>query len=313
MSDEAFDSPLSSAPLPPEPFKSGRFKSGRLPDGLVLVSTPIGNLADLTPRAAACLSAADLILCEDTRTTARLLSAWGISARTEALHDHNERQRIPAVLDMLARGRRVALVSDAGTPLVSDPGFRLVREAIAHGLPISATPGPNAAIMALTVSGLPPHPFLFGGFPPSRSNARRAAFSTLRAAEQSGFSATMIWYEAPHRLTQTLDDLIAVFGPTRHGAVARELTKRFEEVVRGTLVEVRTHYHEHPARGELTVLLGPPCEEDVTTDDLDAQLREALRTLSVKDAAALVAAAISLPRRTVYARALTLASKDESV
>lgn len=314
MSDQASASSSLSAPGT-EPASSTLpvarpFPSGPLPAGLVLVSTPIGNLADLTPRAAACLSEADLVLCEDTRVTARLFTAWGISSRMEALHEHNERHRIGGLLDLLRQGRRIALVSDAGTPLLSDPGFRLVRAAIAEGLPVSAAPGANAAITALTLSGLPPHPFLFMGFPPPRSAARRAAFGQLHAAEQAGLSATLIWHEAPHRLTETLGDLLVVFGATREAAVARELTKRFEEVRRGNLEALSAHYAQAQARGEITVLIGPAEAERTGADDLDRQLHQALLTHSVKDAAALVAGAANLPKRTVYARALQLAKSS---
>ncbi len=299
MSDQASD-------CPPPASGTRSVPAGPLPAGLVLVSTPIGNLADLTPRAAACLAQADLVLCEDTRVTGKLLSAWGISSRTEALHDHNERERIPALLELLEQGQRIALASDAGTPLVSDPGFRLVRAAIARGLPVSAAPGANAAIMALTLSGLPPHPFLFAGFAPPRSAARRASFATLRAAEQSGLSATLIWHEAPHRLMEMLEDLAAVFGTTREGAVARELTKRFEEVRRGNLSQLAAHYASIPPRGEITVVLGPGHGAQTSQEELDTQLVDAMAGHSLKDAVALVAASATLPKRTVYARAIQL-------
>ena len=220
-----------------------------IPPGLLLVATPIGNLADMSPRALDALRRADLVLCEDTRTTARLLTHHGIAARTSPLHDHNEEGRIPALLDMLRGGSRVALVSDAGTPLVSDPGFRLVRAAVAAGVTVSALPGPNAAVTALVLSGLPPQPFLFLGFPPPRSAARLAAFGRLRAAERAGLSATLLWHEAPHRLAESLADLATQFGD-RPAAVARELTKRFEEVRRGPLPELAVHYAAAPARGE---------------------------------------------------------------
>jgi 16S rRNA (cytidine1402-2'-O)-methyltransferase len=271
--------------------------------GLVLVSTPIGNLGDMTPRARATLEAADLVLAEDTRHTARLLSALGVSAKLQALHDHNEEARIPALLALLRDGRRIALVSDAGTPLVSDPGYRLVRAAIAAGLPVGAAPGANAAVTALVLSGLPPQPFLFLGFPPPREAARRAAFGQLRAAERAGLSATLIWHEAPHRLVETLVDITAAFGD-RPAAVARELTKRFEEVRRGTARELAAHFTATAPRGEITLLLGPPDSDD--PEDLDGRLIEALVTHSVKDAAVLVAGATGLPRKLVYARALAL-------
>ena len=277
--------------------------------GLVLVSTPIGNLGDMSPRARALLAAADLVLCEDTRHTAHLLSALGLRARTEPLHEHNEDDRIAPVLARLREGQTVALVSDAGMPLLSDPGYRLVRAAIAAGLPVGAVPGPNAALTALVLSGLPPLPVLLLGFPPPRPGARRTAFGALRAAEHAGLAATLVWYEAPHRLAATLADLAAAFGD-RPAAVARELTKRFEEVRRGRLPELAAVYAAEPARGEVTVLVGPPDAADAAAqdaEDLDARLRAALSANSVKDAAALVAAATGLPRKLVYGRALELA------
>jgi 16S rRNA (cytidine1402-2'-O)-methyltransferase len=296
MPDEA------CADFPPQ--EAGPETTGATPHpGLVLVSTPIGNLGDMTPRARAALEGADLVLAEDTRHTARLLAALGISARLQALHDHNEDARIPGLLDLLRQGRRIALVSDAGTPLVSDPGYRLVRAAIAAGLPVGAAPGANAAVTALVLSGLPPQPFLFLGFPPPRAAARRAAFGQLRAAERAGLAATLIWHEAPHRLVETLEDVGTAFGD-RAAAVARELTKRFEEVRRGTPGELAAHFTAVAPRGEITLLLGPPESDD--PEDLDGRLAEALAGNSVKDAAALVAAATGLPRKLVYARALAL-------
>ena len=276
------------------------------PGGLVLVSTPIGNLGDLTPRAREALRAADLILCEDTRHTARLLAAIGVRAKLQPLHEHNEDASIPAVLEMLRRGRRVALVSDAGVPLVSDPGYRLVRAAIAEGVTVGAVPGPNAGITALVVSGLPPLPFLLLGFPPPRQAARRAGLGSIRAAERAGLSATLIWYEAPHRLAETLADMVDAFGG-RAAVVARELTKRFEEVRRGPLTELAAHYAANTARGEITIVVGPPEQDD--PEDLDGRLLSALSTNSLKDAAALVATATGLPRKLVYARALALSAR----
>lgn len=273
------------------------------PRGLVLVSTPIGNLGDVSVRARQILAAASQILCEDTRRTARLLSSLGIRARTAPLHEHNEDAQIGPTLAALRAGRLVALVSDAGTPLLSDPGFRLVRAAIAEGLPVSAVPGPNAALTALVLSGLPPAPFLFCGFPPPRQSARRASFGVIRAAERLGLAATLIWHEAPHRLAAMLSDLAAIFG-SRQAAVARELTKRFEDVHRGPLPELAAFFATHPPRGEITVVVAPSEHEE--PEELDQRLRAALRTHSVKDAAALVAAATGLPRKVVYARALEL-------
>lgn len=259
----------------------------------------------MTVRAVAALKAADLVLCEDTRTTARLLRHFGISARTAPLHEHNEDARIASVLEMLRAGRSVALVSDAGTPLVSDPGYRLVRAAIAEGLPVGGLPGANAAVLALILSGLPPHPFVFMGFPPPKGAARRAAFNALRAAERAGLSATQVWYEAPHRLAEMLGDAALVFGP-REAAVGRELTKRFEEVRRGGLDVLAGHYAGHAARGELTVVIGPAPAEMEEADDLDSRLRAAMEGRSLKEAVAVVTAETGLPRKQVYARALAL-------
>lgn len=278
------------------------------PSGLVLVSTPIGNLGDLSPRGRDALAGADLVLCEDTRHTARLMTAIGARTRLAPLHEHNEDARIPIVLNALREGKRVALVSDAGTPLVSDPGFRLVRAAIAEGLPVTAIPGPNAALAALVLSGLPPLPFLALGFPPPRSSARRSAFAGLRAAERAGLRATLIWHEAPHRMAETLVDLEAIFGP-RPAVVARELTKRFEEVRRASLPDLARHYAGAAPRGEITILIGPPEAEAADANALDAQLRAALASNSLKDAAALVATATGLPRKVVYARALEIAAE----
>lgn len=256
-------------------------------------------------RAVAALKAADLILCEDTRVTARLLTHIGVSVRTQPLHEHNEDARIEAVLGMIRGDKRVALVSDAGTPLVSDPGFRLVRAAIAAGVRVDALPGANAAVLALTLSGLPPHPFLFMGFAAPKQGARLAGFAALRAAERAGLSATLIYYEAPHRAAEMLADAAQALGP-REAAVARELTKRFEEVRRGTLPELAAHYATHQARGEITVVIGPAPEEPADVDDLDARLRAALEGRSLKQAVAEVTAATGLPRKQVYARALAL-------
>jgi 16S rRNA (cytidine1402-2'-O)-methyltransferase len=272
----------------------------------VLVSTPIGNLNDLSPRARDTLRSADLILCEDTRHTATLLAAIGAKVKLRPLHEHNENASIPAVLGLLRQGKGIALVSDAGVPLVSDPGYRLVRAAIAEGLPVGAVPGPNAGIAALVLSGLPPLPCLMLGFPPPRQAARLASFGNIRAAERAGLSATLIWYEAPHRLAETLADMAEAFGP-RSAAVARELTKHFEEVRRGSLTDLAAHYAASEARGEITIVVGPPEEAD--PEDLDGQLRAALAMHSVKDAAALVATATGLPRRLVYARALALSQE----
>ena len=305
MSDAASD-PASYASLDSTAGQDGT------PPGLVLVPTPIGNLGDMTERSRAALRQADVILCEDTRVTARLLGAFGISGRLQPLHEHNEDARIARVLELLREGRHVALVSDAGMPLLSDPGYRLVRAAIAEGLPVGGLPGANAATLALVLSGLPPHPYLFAGFPPPRAAARRASFATLRAAEQAGLRATLVWHEAPHRLAKTLDDLLAVLGD-RPAAVARELTKLYEEVRREPLAALAAHYRAAgPPKGEIVILVAPPASNTGATLDeaaLDKSLRAALATMSVKDASAAVAAATGQPRRLVYQRALALAGR----
>ena len=246
-----------------------------------------------------------MILCEDTRTSTTLLRAHGIATRTQALHEHNEQARTEALVESMCQGTRYALISDAGTPLVSDPGYRLVRAAIAAGLAVSGIPGPNAALLALTLSGLPPHPFMFTGFLPPKSAARRAALEKLRGAELAGLSVTHIFYEAPHRLAGFLEDAAATLGP-RPAAVCRELTKRFEEARRGGLDELSAYYAAHEARGEICIVIGPAEAETATAESLDDALRAALAQMSVKDAASAVAMALGLPKKQVYARALEL-------
>jgi len=276
--------------------------------GLTLVATPIGNMGDLSPRALAALKAADAVLCEDSRNTGAMPARLGITARLIPLHDHNEANELPRILEMLQQGLKLALASDAGTPLMSDPGFRLVRAVIAEALPISAIPGPNAAVMALILSGLPPEPFLFQGFLPPRQAARVAALTRLKALEQAGLAASVIFYEAPHRLAESLADMAAGFGAERPAAVAREMTKRFEEVRRGSLADLAAHYASAEARGEICIVVGPAAAEAVVGDaEVTAQLRTALAGgLSVKDAAEAVARATGRKRRDIYREALAL-------
>jgi 16S rRNA (cytidine1402-2'-O)-methyltransferase len=282
----------------PEPFR-----------GLTLVATPIGHLGDLSPRAIAALRAADLVLCEDSRVSAPMLARHGIAAPLVPLHEHNEEREVPRLLARLSEGARIALISDAGTPLVSDPGYRLTRAAIAAGLPVSAVPGPSAPVMALTLSGLPPHPFLFLGFLPPKEAARAAALAKLRAAEAAGLSATLVLFEAPHRLAELLAAAAAAFGP-RPAAVARELTKRFVEVRRGPLDVLAAHYATEPARGEIVVVIGPAAEERASEAEVDGLIAAALGAgRSLRDAAAEVAAATGRPRREIYARALEIGAR----
>ena len=279
------------------------------PPGLVLVATPIGNLGDLSPRALAALKEADAILCEDSRVTGALLARHGIAATMIPLHDHNAAAQAPRLVERMKAGLRCALVSDAGMPLVSDPGYRLVRAAIEAGIGVSAIPGPNAAVTALALSGLPPHPFLFLGFLPARGGPRAAEIARLRQVEGAGLSATLVLYEAPHRLAEALAALAEGLGPDRPAAVARELTKRFEEVRRGSLGALAAHYATAEARGEICLVIGPAPEDTAASEDeVTAQLRAALAAgLSLRDAAASVAEATGRKRREVYRLALDLA------
>ena len=274
----------------------------------MLVSTPIGNLKDFSPRAQEALTAADAILCEDTRTSSILLRTYDIRTKLIALHEHNEEARIPQLLAAMQEGAHYALISDAGTPLVSDPGYRLVRAAIEAGLSISGIPGPNAAVLALTLSGLPPQPFLFVGFLPPKTGPRRATLERLRNAEAAGLSATLVFYEAPHRLVETLTDAAEIFGP-RPAAVCRELSKHYEDVRRETLPALATHYGTETPRGEITLVIGPATAEPATAQTLDQALELALGQMSLKDAAAVVATATGLPKKQIYARALELGRK----
>lgn len=271
------------------------------------MATPIGNLGDVTLRALRCLREADVIACEDTRVTAKLLSAHAIITPTVAYHEHNAAQMRPKLIKRIKCGAAVALISDAGTPLISDPGYKLAQAAIAEGLHVSALPGPSAPLAALLVSGLPCDRFLFAGFLPPKQAARRAAL-----AELASVRATLIFFEAPGRLAACLADLAATLGP-RPAAVVRELTKRFEEVRRGDLEILAGQYAASgKPKGEIVVVVGPPLPGAARdrAEALDDRLRAALKTLSLRDAAATVAAASGLPKREVYARALQIASEE---
>jgi 16S rRNA (cytidine1402-2'-O)-methyltransferase len=273
-----------------------------LAPGLHIVATPIGNMRDITLRALDVLHAADLIACEDTRVFAKLASTYGIAAPTVAYSDATQDTAEPRIVRALAAGKRVALVSDAGMPLISDPGYRLVRAAIAGGHVVTSAPGASAVPMALALSGLPTDRFFFGGFLPAKEGERRRAI-----AAAASVPATLVFFEAPHRLVDSLVDLADLLGP-RPAAIARELTKLFEEVRRGPLTELAEHYARHPdVKGEIAVVIGPPGESEApAAERLDEALRSAMAGASVKDAAAEVAARYGLRRRDVYARALEL-------
>lgn len=269
---------------------------------LGLVATPIGNLGDLSTRAADYLKTVDAIACEDSRITIRLLQHLGLKKPLLSYHDHNADEMRPRLLERVQRGEKIALVSDAGTPLISDPGFKLVREAAALGLKVTALPGPSAPIMALILSGLPTDRFLFLGFLSAKSAAKRTELE-----EVANLRASLILFETAPRLVAALDDLKAVLG-NRPAAVARELTKMFEEVRRGSLAELLDHYREAgPPKGEIVIVIGPPLPAaGPVAADLDLALSKALASMRVKEAAEAVAAATGLPRRQVYQRALEL-------
>ncbi|WP_142849058.1 16S rRNA (cytidine(1402)-2'-O)-methyltransferase [Telmatospirillum sp. J64-1] len=295
----------SDTTVPGEAQSNGGTAGSKPAAGLYLVATPIGNIRDITLRALDVLAGADLVACEDTRVTAKLLGLLGLKAPLFAYHDHNADRAGPALLEKLRAGLAVALVSDAGTPLVSDPGFRLVRACVEEGIPVTSLPGPSAPLTALQLSGLPSDRFLFAGFLPNKSSARRTVL-----AELAGVPATLIFFESPHRLAESLEDMAAVLGG-RDAAVARELTKLFEEVRRAPLPTLAAHYAEAGGpKGEVVVVVGPPGEaEAASAEDVDALLRDALADASVRDAAATVAAATGRPRREIYARALELAKE----
>lgn len=277
--------------------------------GLHVVATPIGNLRDITLRALGTLAAADTVVAEDTRVTKTLLAHYGIATPLTAYHEHNAHLVRPQLLARLRNGARLALVSDAGTPLVSDPGFRLVGEAVAAGVRIVPLPGPSAMLAGLVVAGLPTDQFFFEGFLPTKPGPRRA-----RLAELAALPGTLVFYEAPQRIAATLADCADILGPTRASAVGRELTKYYETVRRGSLASLAEEFgHGDPPRGEIVLLVGAPAEGAAASaeDTLDERLQAALATHSIKDAAAIVSGETGVPRRRVYARALQIAGHRE--
>lgn len=296
---------MSKTDLPTSSFAAFgvRAEAAPLAPGLHVVATPIGNLGDISLRALATLAAADLVLAEDTRVTKVLLAHYGISSPLGAYHEHNAEEMRPKVLAKLAEGKRLALVSDAGTPLVSDPGYRLVEDALKAGHHVTGVPGPSAVLAALVVAGLPTDRFFFEGFLPPRTAARRARLSELAA-----IPATIVLFESPRRLTELLADAAAMLG-ARPAAVARELTKLHETVRRGSLPELAALYASgEMARGEIVVLIGQgDGKSGAATDDvIDGKLKAALAAKSLKEAVAQVAADTGMPRRKIYARALEL-------
>ena len=270
-----------------------------------MVATPIGNLGDITLRALDVLRRADLIACEDTRVTATLARRFGLTAERVAYHDHNAETMRPRLLQRLAAGAAVALVSDAGTPLISDPGFKLVRAAREAGIAVTALPGASAMLAALMVAGLPTDRFLFAGFLPAKPGQRQRTLAELAPVQ-----ATLVLFETGPRLAAALAEMAAALGP-REAAVARELTKLHEEVRRGTLAELAQHYAAAgPPKGEIVVVVGPPAAAPaLSAEAVDERLAAALATMSVGDASAALAAETGLSRRELYARALALRGK----
>ena len=274
-----------------------------LPPGLYIVATPIGNLGDLSPRAARVLAGVALIAAEDTRVTAKLLAHIGTRVPMQPYHDHNADAVRPSLLERMGR-QAVALVSDAGTPLISDPGYKLVRDARAAGIVVVTIPGPCAAVAALTLAGLPTDRFLFAGFLPAKAAAKAAAIDEL-----AGLRASLVFYESGPRTGDTLAVLRDRLGD-RPAAVAREITKKFEETVDGTLASLAARYADTAPRGEVVIVVGPPAEAAAATPaDLDAALSAAMAAAPLSAAVAEVSAGLGVARKTVYARALKLRAK----
>lgn len=274
--------------------------------GLYLVATPIGNLGDISSRAIDVLTKADIVACEDTRNTSKLFSLLGISAPLTPYHEHNADKVRPRLLKRLRNGEAVALVSDAGTPLVSDPGYRLVQDCIAENIYVTAVPGASALLTALQLSGLPCHRFLFEGFLPVKMSARQKELSLL-----ADIPATLIFYESPNRLEETLNDMLVVLG-NRKAAVVRELTKKFEQTVRGTFEELIANYRENGwPKGEIVILCAPAEAKEFNENTIKDLLRSALETMSVKDAATVVARHTGGSKKQIYQTALALKNEAE--
>lgn len=276
--------------------------ASKLASGLYLVATPIGNLGDLSPRAVEVLAAADSVLCEDTRHSGRLLAHFGIKAKLQPYHEHNATKVRPGLLEQLARGATLALISDAGMPAIADPGMKLVKEAAEAGIHVSAVPGPSAGIMALAISGLPTDRYFFQGFLPAKASARQKVL-----AELAPIPATLVLFESPHRLADCLVDAAAILGP-RPAAIGRELTKLYEEVRRGSLDELAAALAGEQPKGEVVLVIGPPGDREGLLDEaaIDDLLREAMAEHGASRAAALVAEQTGRPRGPLYRRLLQL-------
>ncbi len=297
----------STNPDEPGPDEIGRDRKGArsasppLETGLYVVATPIGNLRDITLRALDILAGVGRLYAEDTRVARKLLDAYGLKPRLAAYHEHNAEAARADIVAALHAGESVALISDAGTPLVSDPGYKLVRAVLAEGFRVYPIPGPSALLAALVTAGLPTDRFMFAGFLPAKQGARRGELAAL-----ADIDASLVFYESGPRLAEALADMAEALGP-RPAAVARELTKMFEETRRDSLPALAAHYAEAGApKGEIVVVVGPPLEVEVTPEALDAFLREALERGGVKEAASEAAKRLGVPRKRAYTRALEL-------
>jgi 16S rRNA (cytidine1402-2'-O)-methyltransferase len=289
----------------PEPNAPDHSSTETLSPGLYITATPIGNARDITIRALSVLRNCDVIVAEDTRVTARLLSIYGISRPLLIYNDHNAATATPKLLRRLREGQRLAFVSDAGTPLISDPGYRLVKAARDEGLPVVPIPGPSAIIAALSAAGISVDRFFFAGFLPARGGERRGALKRFQS-----LPATLVFLESAQRLPESLADMAEVLGD-RNAVVAREITKLHEEMRRGSLQQLAAHYVAVPAKGEIVILAGPAAEpQGPDLSLIDSLLRQALLFMPVKAAAALVAEATGGRRRDIYARALVLVGQD---
>ncbi len=286
--------------IPPSPFPPTAPPPRPVSPGLYLVATPIGNLRDMTLRALDVLAAADLVLAEDTRVSAKLLTAYGLKARLERCDDHASARAAEIAVERVREGGVVALVSDAGTPMISDPGFVVARAMIAAGLPVHPIPGPSSLLAALCLAGLPSDRVLFAGFLPAKSAARKTMLAELKPGRQ-----TLVFFESGPRLAASLADMAEVLGP-RPAAVTRELTKLYEECVRGTLAELAVNPRCQGPKGEIVVVVGPGEVEVASAADADAALIEAMARLAPGEAASAVSQALDLPRKALYRRALEL-------
>jgi 16S rRNA (cytidine1402-2'-O)-methyltransferase len=287
-----------------QPHGTSPARQVALGPGLYFVATPIGAARDITLRALDILASADVIASEDTRTTRHLMELHGVKIAGRPIwpyHDHNGAEARPRILAALAEGKSVAYCSEAGTPVVADPGFQLARAAINAGHLVTSAPGPSAAIMALSISGLPSDRFMFAGFPPAQSGARQRWLADIGSVP-----ATLILYESPRRIHRLLGELCEAWGEDREAALCREMTKRFEEVRRGSLAGLRDGLADVTLKGEIVLVVGHPVAVEVAQVDIDSALRAALAQMRVKDAAAHVAETLGLPRRDVYQRALML-------